>query len=245
MAAAVQRIAIEVDRHRFTFRHTRRMLMAFSMMLVQASERRSSFGNPSRVTVRISSMPSRIELATPDQSRSRRCQAKFSRSANVSRRYFARSGNISGAIEDFNKAILILPDFVAAYTGRGLTYEKKGEVVNAKADYEKALSLSAEVDAGLARPSKAKARERLAALAAAEAARAKEAAERAEQEARARQRLSSHWIPEDIQKVLQRRGHALLIGQSRYTRGWDELASVRHDLQTLKAGLTRGCPRFC
>ena len=82
-------------------------------------------------------------------------------------------GNISGAMEDFNKAILILPDFVAAYTGRGLTYEKKGEVANAKADYEKALSFSAEIDAGLARPSKAKARERLAGLAAAEAARAK------------------------------------------------------------------------
>jgi hypothetical protein len=30
-----------------------------SIMLVQASERRNSFGNPSRVTVRISSMPSR------------------------------------------------------------------------------------------------------------------------------------------------------------------------------------------
>ena len=158
------------------------------------------------------------------------------------------SGNISGAMEDFNKAILILPDFVAAYTGRGLTYEKKGEVANAKADYEKALSLSAEVDAGLARPSKAKARERLAALAAAEAARVKEAAERAEQEVRAKAAAElaatstpvklPPQIPGDIQKVLQHRGHALLIGESHYTRGWDELASVRHDLQTLKAGLT-------
>ena len=158
------------------------------------------------------------------------------------------SGNISGAMEDFNKAILILPDFVAAYTGRGLTYEKKGEVANAKADYEKALSLSAEVDAGLARPSKAKARERLAALAAAEAARVKEAAERAEQEVRAKAAAElaatstpvklPPQIPGDIQQVLQHRGHALLIGESHYTRGWDELASVRHDLQTLKAGLT-------
>ena len=51
MAAAVQRIAIEAERHRFTLRHTRRtVLMAFSMMLVQARERRSSFGKPSRVT---------------------------------------------------------------------------------------------------------------------------------------------------------------------------------------------------
>jgi hypothetical protein len=50
-----------------SFRHMRRtVLMTFSMMLVQASERRSSFGNPSRVTVSISSMPFRIEPATPD-----------------------------------------------------------------------------------------------------------------------------------------------------------------------------------
>ena len=73
MAAAVQRIAIEAERHRFTFRQTRRTVpITFSMMLVQASERRSSFGSRSRVTVRISSMPSRIEPETPDQSRSRR-----------------------------------------------------------------------------------------------------------------------------------------------------------------------------
>ena len=56
MAAAVQRIAIEAERHRFTFRQTRRTVpITFSMMLVQASERRSSFGSLSRVTVRISS----------------------------------------------------------------------------------------------------------------------------------------------------------------------------------------------
>jgi hypothetical protein len=73
IAAAVQRIAIQAERHRFTFRQTRRTVpMRFSTILVQASERRSSFGNPSRVTVRISSMPSRSEPATPDQSRSRR-----------------------------------------------------------------------------------------------------------------------------------------------------------------------------
>jgi hypothetical protein len=36
------------------------------------TERRSSFGKPNRVTVRISSIPSRIEPDTPDQSRSRR-----------------------------------------------------------------------------------------------------------------------------------------------------------------------------
>ena len=40
MAAAVQRIAIEAERHRFTFRQTRRTVpITFSMMLVQASKR--------------------------------------------------------------------------------------------------------------------------------------------------------------------------------------------------------------
>jgi tetratricopeptide (TPR) repeat protein len=168
------------------------------------------------------------------------------------------SGNLSGAMEDFKKAILILPDFVAAYTGRGLTYEKKGEVANAKADYEKALSLPADVDAGLARPSQSKARERLAALAERErlaalaeqeAARAKAAAERAEREARAKAAAELNvystaaampppQIPEDIQEVLQHRGHALLIGESRYTSEWGELLSVKDDLQALKGGLT-------
>jgi hypothetical protein len=70
IAAAVQRIAIEAERQRFTLRQTRRTVpITFSIMLVQASERRSSFGSPGRVTVRISSMPSRIEPETPDQSR--------------------------------------------------------------------------------------------------------------------------------------------------------------------------------
>jgi hypothetical protein len=73
MAAAVQRKAMDAERQRFTLRQTRRTVtIIFSTMLVQASERRSSFGKPNRVTVRISSMPSRIEPATPDQSRSRR-----------------------------------------------------------------------------------------------------------------------------------------------------------------------------
>ena len=56
MAAAVQRKAIEVELQRFTLRVTRRTVpIMFSMMLVQASKRRSSAGRPSLLTVRISS----------------------------------------------------------------------------------------------------------------------------------------------------------------------------------------------
>jgi hypothetical protein len=47
MAAAVQRIAIEAERHRFTFRHTRRtVLMAFSMM---GTSKNSCFSRPVRI----------------------------------------------------------------------------------------------------------------------------------------------------------------------------------------------------
>ena len=71
MAAAVQRNAIEDELHRFTLRVTRRtVLIIFSMMLVQARERRSSRGRPSRLTVSISSSPSRTEAPTPGASRS-------------------------------------------------------------------------------------------------------------------------------------------------------------------------------
>jgi Tol biopolymer transport system component len=44
-------------------------------------------------------------------------------------------------------------------------------------------------------------------------------------------------IPEDIQQLLQHRGHALLIGVSNYKTGWDRLPNVKNDLQDLKAGL--------
>ena len=111
-------------------------------------------------------------------------------------------------MEDFNKAILILPDCVAAYTGRGLTYEKLGNLAKAKADFEYALSLSADLDAGLARPARALARERLAALAAEEAKRAKEAAERTAKEAAAKEATgtlakveAAKLVPEDIQQL--------------------------------------------
>src|ERR1022692_2176233 len=73
MAATVQRKAIEDELQRFTLRVTRRTVpIIFSMMLVQASERRNCAGRPSLLTVRISSNPSRMLFETPGASRSRR-----------------------------------------------------------------------------------------------------------------------------------------------------------------------------
>jgi hypothetical protein len=54
MAAAVQRMAIEGELQRFTLRVTLRTVpIMFSMMLVQASERRGAASRPSLLTVRI------------------------------------------------------------------------------------------------------------------------------------------------------------------------------------------------
>ncbi len=142
------------------------------------------------------------------------------------------SENYNGAMEDFNKVILtILPDCVAAYTGRGLTYEKMDNLAKAKADFEKASALSADLDAGLARPAQELARTRLAALA--------EAAERAAQEATGTlpKPESVELVPDDIRKLLDHRGHALLIGVADYKSGWPSLPNVKNDLRDLKAGL--------
>src|SRR3954469_6900644 len=81
MPAAVQRKAIEASRQRFTLRVTCRIVpFMFSMMLVQASERRRSLGR--RTTHRISSIPSRMVAAMPGHSlSSRRARFRISCSA--------------------------------------------------------------------------------------------------------------------------------------------------------------------
>src|SRR5664279_4591786 len=56
----------EDELQRFTLRVTRRTVpIIFSMMLVQAIERRNSAGRPSLLTVRISSNPSKMLFQTP------------------------------------------------------------------------------------------------------------------------------------------------------------------------------------
>src|SRR5687768_17124331 len=85
MPAAVQRTAIEASRQRFTLRVTCRIVpFMFSMMLVQARERRNSLGRPCRTTHRICplrvpfgpSSPSRMVAVMPGHSFSSR-RARF------------------------------------------------------------------------------------------------------------------------------------------------------------------------
>jgi hypothetical protein len=105
IAAAVERIAMDGERQCLTLRQTLRAVpITFSMMFVQASERRSSRGRPSRVTVSISSIPSRIEPATPSQSalrRRARLRSSFSAFAASSSSHACRKTLRTEACIDF------------------------------------------------------------------------------------------------------------------------------------------------
>ncbi|MGB7045023.1 MAG: tetratricopeptide repeat protein [Methylocella sp.] len=102
------------------------------------------------------------------------------------------------AKEEFNDAIRILPDFVAADTGRGLLYENIGNWATAKEDFEKALSLSPDFDAGLARRARKEAK--------AELAKQTELAKKAE---------LAKLVPDDIRILLD---HYLYHGVPKYSQ---------------------------
>jgi tetratricopeptide (TPR) repeat protein len=54
---------------------------------------------------------------------------------------YIHKGEYDNAIEDYNKAIELKPDFAEAYNNRGNTYSDKGEYDNAIEDYNKAIKL--------------------------------------------------------------------------------------------------------
>ncbi len=84
--------------------------------------------------------------------------------------FFARGdtyrylGEFDRAITDYNRALELLPGYIAAYTGRGLTYEKMGDPVHARAEFEKALNSNSQIRAELSRSGLETARAHLAAL---------------------------------------------------------------------------------
>ena len=155
---------------------------------------------------------------------------------------YEKKGEVANAKADYEKALSLSAEVDAGLARPSKAKARERLAALAAAEAARAKEAAAEQEARAkaaaeaARAKEAVAEQEARAKAAAEAARAKEAA--AEQEARAKAAAELARIPEDIQKVLQRRGHALLIGASHYTRGWDKLASVRDDLQALKAGLT-------
>ena len=54
---------------------------------------------------------------------------------------YGEKGHYDRAIEDFNKAISINPNYAGAYNNRGNAYYKKGQYDRAIEDYNKAIAL--------------------------------------------------------------------------------------------------------
>ncbi|MDD9797976.1 MAG: tetratricopeptide repeat protein, partial [Alphaproteobacteria bacterium] len=52
-----------------------------------------------------------------------------------------RAGDYKGAIEDFNKAIELKPDYTIAYDNRGYANSRLENYLQALADYDKAIKL--------------------------------------------------------------------------------------------------------
>jgi tetratricopeptide (TPR) repeat protein len=48
----------------------------------------------------------------------------------------------SESLRDYDAAIRLDPEFAMAYTGRGLTHEKSGDLVHARADFERSLAIT-------------------------------------------------------------------------------------------------------
>ncbi len=70
-------------------------------------------------------------------------------------------GELDRALEAYNDANHVVSDYVAAITGRGLVFAKKGDLANARAEFERALTLPSDSDAEKAKPAQALARDGL------------------------------------------------------------------------------------
>jgi tetratricopeptide (TPR) repeat protein len=77
-------------------------------------------------------------------------------------------GNLDAALKDYNEAIRLSPNFVRAYVGRGQLYEQRKDMAAARADYRSAGAALTKVDDYETTLARGFARERLAALVAAD-----------------------------------------------------------------------------
>jgi tetratricopeptide (TPR) repeat protein len=141
-------------------------------------------------------------------------------------------GETGRALSDFDEAVRILPDFAAAYAGRGLTYEKKGDIIKAEEDFERAAKLPDNVDAALAKPAKATAKLRLAAIAAARLKAASQKAAPPQPATAPAKATADEALPDPGNRV------ALVIGNSAY-RDVGSLPNPRRDAQAIEAAFRK------
>lgn len=73
-------------------------------------------------------------------------------------------GDLTGALDDYEKALSLEPEHIAALVGRGLTYEKMGNFELARSNFEKAISSKSQIRASIALIGLETAKARIAAL---------------------------------------------------------------------------------
>ena len=111
------------------------------------------------------------------------------------------------AFADFKEALRVSPNDIAALEGRGEAYEQSGDLAKARADYERALSISRGKNPPSDWPAQGRARERLAGLTQLEAKAAEEKARRVQEanaaEEKARRIQQAKAAEEEARRVQQ------------------------------------------
>ncbi|WP_431556305.1 caspase family protein [Methyloceanibacter sp.] len=134
------------------------------------------------------------------------------------------------SISDYDAALRDTPDFAMAYTGRGLTYEKMGNLTRALADFEKALTITKFSDSN--KSAQETARARLAALNAGEPQQA------ASVPAPVTAQTASTPSEQLQGNVSQGRRVALVIGNSAY-KAVPALTNPQHDAEAVAGALRK------
>ena len=101
----------------------------------------------------------RLDLSTADLSKARELDRNFVAALFMQRGYALGAGRkYDSAIAAFDRAIEFGPGWLAAYFGRGASYEEKGDMDRALADYKKCLELKATTELDQQRQQTARAR---------------------------------------------------------------------------------------
>jgi tetratricopeptide (TPR) repeat protein len=152
-------------------------------------------------------------------------------------------GRLPEAVEAFESALRIAPDYVAAYVGRGLTYEKQADFVRGAADFRKALSFPADnekydttVDAQQTARARIAALESGAAQPAIPSLRPNQNSTTSIQTAEIEKPISPRPATQPASAALRGRRIALIIGNSAY-KSVGALANPQKDAEVIASSL--------
>ena len=105
-----------------------------------------------------------LDRALADQDQAVRLDPKSPLPFLAPRRHASLPGRVRPRAGRLRPALRVTPDYIPAYVGRGLTFEKQGNIARARAEYEKALNSKSQFRGDVAAASLETARARLAAF---------------------------------------------------------------------------------